>query len=201
MANAVFSISTENYSKNAQVSIESFVKNCEYKVDVFNLTIKNIIQDHCNNTIQKFIDKYNKDPNILRWSLKPAMLIYFLTDKKYDNVIYIDNDIYFNNNATFLIDDTRYGILLTKHNRPIYPSGNPEQHNQFLCNFTDGFFNAGFVGASHNGLEALTWWSSMNYWQCTKAKYYGLFDDQKYLDIMALQFYGCIKICEHQDAI
>ena len=197
MNSAVFSISTPDYVNNAAVSLDSFARNCSFSVDIFNLTIDDISNKYCNTNIQKFLEKYNSDHNKLRWSLKPILLMYFLVDKQYTNTIYIDNDLYFVNNIDFLIKDIDKGILLTKHNRPLYPSTNNFLNSQFLCNFTDGFFNAGFIGANINGLDALSWWSSMNYWQCTKAKNYGLFDDQKYLDTMALQFHGCINICEH----
>lgn len=195
---AVFSISTKDYAKRGNLSLDSFVKNCNYEVDINNIIVEDIIDykyDYVD--IKKFVDKYKSDQNKLRWSLKPAFIKYFLLIKKYDIVIYIDNDIYFVNNADFLIENISAGVLLTKHHRPLYPSGNPLLNNQFLCNFTDGFFNAGFIRANKFGLEAMEWWSDMNYWQCSKIKSHGLFDDQKYLDIMALEFNKNIDICDH----
>lgn len=198
MANVIFSISTEDYTKNATVSLRSFARNCGTQLDTLNLTLKDIAKNYKNDQIQKILKKYYFDQNTLRWCLKSALLIHLLVDKKYDSAIYIDNDVYAVNNIDFLILDTlSSGILLTKHNRPLYPSKNNYLNSQFSCIFTDGFFNAGFIGASRTGLEALKWWSSMNYWKCLKSKNDGLFDDQKYLDVMALEFHKNVKICEH----
>lgn len=194
----VFSISTKDYEKHGKVSLDSFEKNYSGFVHTENIVIEDLISHKYNShDINKFIDKYYSNYDKLRWSLKPAIIKYFLVDKKYDVVIYVDNDIYFINNVDFLIQETNKGILLTKHHRPLYPSDNAFLNNQFLCNFTDGFFNAGFIAANKFGLKAIEWWSEMNYWQCSKAKNYGLFDDQKYLDIMALEFNKCINICDH----
>lgn len=198
MKNAIFSISTPNYKNHAYVSLSSFRDNCSEKIDLYNITTDDIIDNkYVNDNIGQLVSKYKKDSNKLRWSLKPAIILYFLIEKKYNNVIYIDNDLYFINNVDFLLKDLSKGILLTKHNRPLYPSDNRFLNSQFLCNFTDGFFNAGFIGACYLGIQPLTWWMSMNYWQCIKYKEYGLFDDQKYLDTMALEYHRCIEICDH----
>lgn len=196
---AVFSISSKDYLEQASVGLESFKQHCDYQVEVHNLSIEDILSNQ-NKTIyiQSICDKYYNDQDKLRWCLKPSMLLYFLFDLKYDKCIYIDNDIYFVNNNTFLIDSINKGILLTKHNRPIWPHPNMALFNQFLCNFTDGFFNAGFIGANKNSSKPLAWWHMMNLWRCEKNKNLGLFDDQKYLDTLALNFNSVIDICDHQ---
>lgn len=215
---AIFSISTNNFKNHAEVALNSFLENCDYKnnVDSYNITIGDIQnQKYINNRIDNLISRYKNAPNdILRWALKPSIILYFLHDKDYNNVIYIDNDLYFINNNTFLIDSLDKGVLLTKHNRPIYPqvsfltnsSGkiryessqfNYNYFEQFLCNFTDGFFNAGFIGANKLGKPAIGWWAEMNYWQCAKSYNHGLYVDQKYLDILALEFCNITRICNH----
>lgn len=215
---AVFSISTDNFFFNGQVALESLVEHCDYKnnIDVFNITLSDIL-DHKiyhNSIIKQICWRHQKNKDALRWSLKSALILYFLKDRNYNNVIYIDNDIYFVNNNTFLIDSLDKGILLTKHNRPIIPKtdffdtahdkikySEPNYdyiyYEQFLCNFTDGFFNAGFIGANKLSIQAITWWIKMNFWQCAKALQHGLYVDQKYLDILALEFSDIVRICDH----
>lgn len=198
MTTAIFSISTYDYINHASVALNSFKDNCSQNIDLYNITIEDIInKKYFNYNINNLVFKYKQDINKLRWTLKPAIILFFLIDKNYDNVIYIDNDLYFINNVNFLLKDLSKGILLTKHNRPLYPSSNRLLNSQFLCNFTDGFFNAGFIGASKAGIVPLNWWNRMNEWKCEQRKDYGLFDDQKYLDIMALEYNKCINICEH----
>lgn len=118
------------------------------------------------------------------------MLLKFL--EKYEKVIYVDSDIFFINYWNFLFDEID-GVLLTKHNRSLYPGG-----HEYPCNFTDGFFNAGFIGASKLGIDALKWWQSVVEWKCEKNLLEGLWDDQKYLDIMSLEFNDIVKICKHK---
>lgn len=214
---ALFSISTQDFIPNGQIALESFVNNCDLAddIDVYNLTIDALQDDKYKNTIiQQMILRHRKYKDSLRWSLKSAVMLHFLEDEAYENVIYIDNDTYFINNNTFLLKNLDKGILLTKHNRPMYPSPilyeskfkkirysepsfDPIYFEQFLCNFTDGFFNAGFVGASRSGIPAISWWAKMNFWECSKSAKHGLFVDQKYLDILALEFNDFVKICNH----
>lgn len=196
---AVFSISTNDFVRNAKVALDSFVNNCDKKnIDIYNISLRDIqYKTYTNINIDRIYFRYKDDLDALRWALKPAFLLYFLQDKNYDNVIYIDNDIYFVNNNTFIIDLLDRGVLLTKHNRPIYPSSDEKVYDEFLCNFVHGFFNAGFIGASSIGSPAIEWWLKMNLWQCCKNNEYGLYDDQKYLDILALEFNNLVRICDH----
>lgn len=195
---AVFSISTADHFHNAEVTLKSFSDHCDYSVDTYNITLEDIKKKKYNNDIiNNIYIKYFTSIDSLRWSLKPALILYFLKDQQYTNVVYLDNDIYFVNKNTFLIDYLDKGILLTKHNRPIVPTGNKFLDSQFICNFTDGFFNAGFIGANHNGIEPINWWLHMNYWKCSKIPELGLYVDQKYLDVLALEFSDKVRICDH----
>lgn len=195
---AVFSISSRDYLEQASVGLDSFKDNCDHEIDTHNLSVEDILLNKQQSLyIQSICDKYSDNQDVLRWSLKPSMILHFLFDWNYDKCIYIDNDIYFVNNNTFLIDSIANGILLTKHNRPMWPHPNPALYGQFICNFTDGFFNAGFIGANKNASKPLAWWHMMNYWKCEKNKNLGLFDDQKYLDTLALNFNSVIDICNH----
>lgn len=197
---ALFSISTNDFVHNAKVALDSFVDHNDHKnnIDVFNISLKDIKDRvYKNINIDRICFRYKDDLDVLRWALKPAFILYFLEEQKYQNVIYIDNDIYFVNNNTFILDLLDRGVLLTKHNRPLYPSCDEIINDQFLCNFVHGFFNAGFVAASQKGLSAINWWLRMNLWQCCKNITYGLYDDQKYLDTLALEFSENVRICDH----
>jgi len=139
------------------------------------------------------IKKYNKDKDQLRWSLKPVFMHFLLLNCGYSKTIYVDNDIFFFNNVTFLFDELdQKDILLCPHWRCTKPSVNK---NWFIVNFTDGFYNAGFFAAGKNGLEALKWWAEACYFKCAKILRKGLFDDQKYLDFLPVIFenVGIIK--------
>lgn len=195
---AAFCVSSSDYYDKAFVGLNSIRDHCDYNIDTHNILLEDIYTKKYHSMhIDNAYKKYDNNSNVLRWSLKPSLLLYFLQDLNYDKCIYVDNDIYFVNNNTFLVDQIDKGILLTKHNRPLFPNKNPWIQSQFMCNFTDGFFNAGFIGANKNGIHALEWWHTMTLWRCSQEKCYGLYDDQKYLDILALQFNKQTRICDH----
>jgi len=196
MANTViFSISTPDYVQKGKIALGSLSRNLNTQTDILNFDIDQIklLKDE---KIQYILDRYQDNYDSVRWSLKSAIAIYLLNNF-YDKCIYIDNDIYFVNNADFLIADLD-GVLLTPHFRPLLPSKQPNIDNQFLALFQDGFFNAGFIAATKNGLPALNWWNNVVSWNCEKNLYQGLYYDQKYLDIMCLEFSDIVHICKHR---
>ena len=137
------------------------------------------------NLANNIIKKYNQDFDKLRWSLKPILLL-FLIQKYTDSFIYLDSDLFFYNSYNFFfryLND--YSILLSPHFRSIEPINNEDE---FIKNFTEGIYNGGFIGANLNGMAALNWWASANYFACKKDMMSGLYDDQKYLDILPARF-------------
>lgn len=192
---AIFSISTSDYLTKGSVALQSLSSNLTTPVDIFNFSLEDMVS--CKDRkIQDILHKYkNKGHDSIRWSLKPAIILYLL-NYSYKKCIYIDNDIFFVNNADFLINSLN-GALLTPHFRPLLPSANKKIHGQFSTLFTDGFFNAGFIASDHKGLPAIEWWHNMVSWRCEKNTCSGLFDDQKYLDIMCLEFSNIVHICRH----
>jgi hypothetical protein len=127
---------------------------------------------------------YKKD--MVRWSSKSLFLCYLLMERNFESVIYLDNDICFFNDFRFLFDElNENGVLLTPHWRTLDPELN---EHQFLCNFRDGMFNAGFVGSGKRGLEALRWWHKACLYRCEFDFENGLYVDQKYLDALPLYF-------------
>jgi hypothetical protein len=136
--------------------------------------------------------KYNKDKR--RWGSKPFLMLYLL-NKGYDAVIYVDNDICFYASPDFLFNKLKkQSILLTPHYYPADP-----QRNQIWleANFRVGLYNAGFIGASQKGMDALMWWGNCCLYNIKKAYCRGLFDDQKYLDAIPV-FYDDVEIIKHR---
>lgn len=194
---AIFSISTSNCLNQADVALKSLQKNLSFPVDIYSFDINDLRTNQKYRRYTKPIArKYRKSSqDTMRWSCKPAIILYLL-NLGYERVIYIDNDIFFVNQLDFLISDTA-GILLTPHFRPIFPSKDSDIFKQFLCLFTDGYFNAGFIYASQSGIPAIDWWYKMLLWKCEKNKDLSIYDDQKYLDTMSLQFSDIVEIIKH----
>jgi hypothetical protein len=123
--------------------------------------------------------------NELRWALKPVLMAHLL-ERGYDQVIYVDNDICFYSSPLPIFDALHgHSLLLTPHH---YPS-DPEKDQYWLeANFRVGLYNAGFVAASRSGVGALRWWAECCAYNVKKSAWRGLFDDQKYLDLMPVLF-------------
>lgn len=133
---------------------------------------------------QKIITKYSSNADKLRWSLKPVFMKHLLSGSSdaLEKVIYVDNDIFFYNDYKFLFDLLEQNnFLLTPH----YYRNDPRSHqNWFEANFRVGLYNAGFVGASKTAVDGLNWWAECCLYRCEKNIFRGLFDDQKYLDLL-----------------
>ena len=129
-----------------------------------------------------------------RWSIKPVF-INFLLDQNYDQVFYLDCDLHFFASFDFLSDDLDgNGVLLTPHWR----ASNPQMDEfNFSVLQTSGLFNAGFVGVSRHGRQAMEWWATVCAYKCKKASNEGLFVDQAYLDLLPVYFDN-IKIEKHR---
>lgn len=146
-----------------------------------------------NPIIQAFKKKYQTKKDAFRWSLKPVFIEFLLN--KEDGIIYVDNDIYFFNDFSFLFDDLKqFDILLSPHYYPY----NPEENQNWLeANFRVGLYNAGFFGANKNAKEILAWWAKCCLYRCEKNYFRGLFDDQKYLDLVPI-IHPNTKVLEHK---
>ena len=135
-----------------------------------------------NDSAKTIIEKYRKNNDKLRWSLKPVFLKYLLEQDDIDKVIYLDNDLYFFSDYEFLFDLLeKHSFLLTPH----YYKSDPDRDQNWLeANFRVGLFNAGFVGVNKNAINTLQWWADCCKYRCEKNSFRGLFDDQKYLDLV-----------------
>lgn len=150
------------------------------------------LKDLQSNISKKIQLKYSNKQDCLRWSLKSVFLIHLLqTDK---TVIYIDNDIYFYSDPSFLFEKlSASNILLSPHHYPRDPEKN---QNWFEANFKVGLYNAGFLGANNQSIDVLIWWAKACLYRCEKNAWRGLFDDQKYLDLFPI-IEKKTKIIEH----
>lgn len=141
------------------------------------------------------INKYKSNPDKLRWSLKPVFMQYLLSNKQLHKLIYVDNDIAFFGKFSFLFDLLdKHNILLTPH----FYERNPEKNQNWLeANFRVGLFNAGFVAVNEKAISTLDWWAKCCLYRCEKNYMRGLFDDQKYLDLIPI-IEPTTKILDHQ---
>jgi hypothetical protein len=154
-------------------------------------TLQDIAQEP---SAAQIVGKYAEDKDKLRWCLKPVFMHYLLRKNLVDSVLYVDNDIYFFDNFLPLFDYVgKHELWLTPHWRCMNPFIDP---HVFKDNFTDGMFNAGFVGASKAGLHILEWWSMVNSYRCEKNRAEGFWDDQRYLDMLPIRFPG-VGIVRH----
>ena len=150
------------------------------------------LQDLKDPIAMKIKSKYATKMDELRWSLKPVLLKHLLLS--HYKAIYIDNEILFFNDYRFLWDlFDSHPILLTPHH---YPRDPLQQQNWFEANFRVGLYNAGFLAANHEAKETLDWWAASCLYRCEKSSWRGLFDDQKYLDLVPI-IEPKTKVLEH----
>lgn len=131
------------------------------------------------------LSKYRKHPDKLRWALKPVLIKYLL-ETKFEKVIYVDNDIYFFSSPFNLMDKLNFSnILLTPH---FYSADSKKNQNWLEANFRVGLYNAGFIGANKSAIPMLDWWKDCCVYNVKKSYWRGLYDDQKYLDLVPILF-------------
>lgn len=144
------------------------------------------------NIAVKIKNKYKGDS--LRWALKPIYLKHLLM-QGFDEVIYCDNDIYFYNSPNFIFDDlTKHSFILTPH---FYKANPFKEQNWLEANFRVGLYNAGFIGVNSKGTDILDWWANCCLYNIKKSYWRGLYDDQKYLDLIPILFKN-VKILKHR---
>jgi hypothetical protein len=139
----------------------------------------------------EILRKYSGDK--LRWSLKPVFMAYLL-QQGISKLMYVDNDIYFTAPFSFLEQELESAnMLLTPHDYPGEPGADSAR---FEAHFRIGLFNAGFVGATNAAIPWLNRWASYCVWRCEQSAFRGLYDDQKYLDLLSVVNPG-LRILRH----
>lgn len=137
-------------------------------------------------------NKYKGDK--LRWALK-SVYVKYLLENGYDKVIYLDNDIFLYDSLEFLFEKLNTSnFLLTPH---FYKADPQRDQNWLEANYRVGLYNAGFFAANKNAFPILDWWSKCCLYNVKKAYWRGLFDDQKYLDLIPIQFNN-VEIIKHR---
>jgi len=140
----------------------------------------------------KLREKYSQNlHDAYRWGMKPILLNKLLKDG-YQSAIYVDSDIYFYNDYTFLFESLKtYNLLLSPHWR----CSNPQiDIANFKLNFLDGIYNGGFIGASKGSEKTLNYWAELCLFNCEVNRNEGFYVDQRYLDILPTRFEGVTHI-------
>jgi len=135
---------------------------------------------------KKIISKYKYYKDKLRWSMKAVFIKHLLQKENYNKVIYIDNDIFFFEKFDFIwLELEENNVLLTPH---FYPYNPLRKQNWFEANFRVGLYNAGFFAVNNEAIKVVNWWANACMYRIEKNYFRGLFDDQKYLDLMPVIF-------------
>lgn len=193
MKAAVCTISTESHLFKSYALLDSVKKYSDTKLfclvtDMEKTDEKEGLVFHTLNDIQNDIAekmqlKYKSDK--LRWALK-SVYVKFLLENGCDQVIYVDNDIFFYSSPDFLFEKLESSsFLLTPH---FYKTDITKEQNWFEANFRVGLYNTGFFGANKNAVPILDWWAECCLYNIKKSYWRGLYDDQKYLDLIPVKF-------------
>lgn len=133
----------------------------------------------------KIINKYSSpdDTNRLRWALK-SQLISFCLRKGATAVCWVDPDIMFVENPSVILNQIQpQQILLSPHYRSFRPSVDEEN---FTKNYTEGLFQAGFIGFGCGTETMLDWWAEACLWSMEKDSNRGTYVDQRFLDLLPI---------------
>lgn len=142
--------------------------------------------DLCSDGIGKSIfEKYHKGyHDAFRWSMKPVFMLQLL--EEFESAIYVDSDIHFFNDFTFLFDLLEtHSVLLSPHFRSSDPA---KDYDNYVLQFNNGIFNGGFVAANRNGRAKLAWWAKVCNEICEVNLAKGQFVDQSHLNLMPIYF-------------
>tara|TARA_R110002049_G_scaffold82349_2_gene209560 strand:+ start:5286 stop:6191 length:906 start_codon:yes stop_codon:yes gene_type:complete len=143
----------------------------------------------------ELIRKYENDKKSnLRWALKPLFLKFLINFKNYQKVIFVDPDLYFYQNTSFLFDKlNKADVIITPHWRSKDPV---KDASNFDSLFSGGLFNAGFFGCNAKAINILDWWLNACAYKMEKTD--GFYVDQGYLNLMPIYFSSQVKIIQHK---
>jgi hypothetical protein len=131
---------------------------------------------------EALMNKFRGHSNKLRWAFKPLFLLHLL--KEFDQVCYFDNDIDVVGSLQPIQQKLEHhSLLLSPHH---YPTDPQKDQNWMEANFRVGLYNAGFLAANRSATKALNWWAQACLYNIKQAYWRGLFDDQKYLDLLPI---------------
>lgn len=180
----VLHASLQKYNK--EISLQVLVVNDNNYTSTSDFFIHKLEALYSSPFFKEIENKYahtNKD--YFRWALKPLFIVYLL-ENGFSKIMFTDPDIYFVNDYAFLFKELdENNILLTPHWASLNPT---REEDSLLAVLKGGLFNAGFVGANRNGLSAIKCWAELCHYKTEDQKSIGLFVDQKYLDLLQVQF-------------
>ena len=143
----------------------------------------------------KKIQHYEQNTDtILRWALKPLLAKYLLQEKELERLIFLDPDLYFFNDPSFLFEELKEkAFLLSPHWRSRDPFKDSRNFEEL---FTGGIFNGGFFGCNADSIEILDWWLDACAYKMVKEN--GLYVDQGYLTLLPVYFPEKTGIIHHK---
>lgn len=187
------------YNKDAQLYIlttDISTRNAELLQEFENVLLLSL-EEVCDSGMGKSIyNKYfERDMDAFRWSMKPVFITHLLRNRDVRKVMYVDCDIYFFNDYSFLFEQlSDSNVLLTPHWRSSDPHRDPAN---FGLLYTNGLYNGGFIGANEFAIPAMDWWAMACEYVCVKDTSSGLFVDQVHLNILPVYFEN-IGIVRHR---
>jgi len=155
------------------------------------------VDEMCRHGIGKEICEKYRDVSMdtFRWAMKPVFLKYLIENADCKKLIYVDNDIYFFNEYSFLFDELNSSdIILTPHWRASDPHADS---TNFFTLYTSGLYNGGCVGVNKNAVKALEWWEMACQYVCEVNAARGQFVDQTHLNLLPIYFEK-VKIIKHR---
>ncbi len=137
--------------------------------------------------------KYADQPDELRWSLKPVLMMHL--HQRFEKVICGDCDLHFYSDPSWLWKELdRADILLTPHWRS---SKATIDRTNFDLLYVGGLYNAGFVAASKKATEPLRTWAENCLEVCIKDFSKGQYVDQTHLNLLPVYFDN-ITVLKHR---
>lgn len=203
MKNCAFTIVAKNYIGLARI-LESSIKQYYTEFDFFIMVADEISddirQEFPSNVLiakecigieeeqwQNMSFKY--DLTEFCTSIKPISCLYFFGNYDYDNVIYLDPDIYFFDSIGKIYDElNNCCVMLTPHLTQMMPVGITDSPESVW--HSCGMFNLGFCGLhrADKTMRMLNWWHERLINQCFNDPYSALFTDQKWMDFIPCFF-------------
>jgi hypothetical protein len=210
MKNCAFTICAKNYIGLALILEKSFKqhnKNCAFYIfvaDEFETHTlpsdlpSNIIfsREVLNLSDAEWINmsfKYNLTEFCT--AIKPFCFQYFFDLTQYENIIYLDPDIYFFNSIDCIFNLlSTYSIILTPHILSIEMAENDNKIIDELLH--TGIFNLGFIAVKkdNNSKKMFHWWENKLKEKCFIDIFDFQFTDQKWMNFLPI-FFGPDEIC------
>jgi len=128
--------------------------------------------------------KYADQPDELRWSLKPVLMMHLL--ERYQKVIYGDCDLHFFSDPAWIWAELDHAdVLVSPHWRSAVAT---VDRPNFDLLYVGGLYNGGFVAAGRGGSKALNAWGENCAEVCIRDFTKGQFVDQTHLNLLPVYF-------------